>query len=178
VAELAVEGGHAAGALDGQQLVDLGLRRLQRLDRRRVVGRGGATFDAFKIRTMMADADRILSQDESLQRQFRESNKIVRDPRVTRVGRWLRKLSLDELPQLVNVIRGEMSLVGPRMITAAELPDWGAAGRLLLSVHPGLTGLWQVSGRQLLSKAERIRLDAEYVRRMSLRLDLAILART
>jgi len=148
------------------------------IHRRRVVGRGGATFDAFKIRTMMADADRILSQDESLQRQFRESNKIVRDPRVTRVGRWLRKLSLDELPQLVNVIRGEMSLVGPRMITAAELPDWGAAGRLLLSVRPGLTGLWQVSGRQLLSKAERIRLDAEYVRRMSLRLDLAILART
>src|SRR2546425_3891699 len=146
--------------------------------RRRVVGRGGATFDAFKIRTMMADADRILSQDESLQRQFRESNKIIRDPRVTRVGRWLRKLSPDELPQLVIVIRGEMSLVGPRMITAAELPDWGAAGRLLLSVRPGLTGLWQVSGRQLLSKAERIRLDAEYVRRMSLRLDLAILART
>ena len=78
----------------------------------------------------------------------------------------------------MNVLRGEMSLVGPRMITEAELPDWGAAGRLLLSVRPGLTGLWQVSGRQLVSKAERIRLDAEYVRRMSLRLDLTILART
>lgn len=146
--------------------------------RRRVIRRGGGTFDAFKIRTMVRDADRILSQDESLQRQFRESNKIVLDPRVTRIGRWLRKLSLDELPQLVNVLRGEMSLVGPRMITEAELPDWGAAGRLLLSVRPGLTGLWQVSGRQRLSKAERVRLDAEYVRRMSLRLDLTILART
>ena len=146
--------------------------------RRRVVGRGGVTFDAYKIRTMVADADRLLSQDEALQRQFRESNKIVGDPRITRVGRLLRKLSLDELPQLVNVVRGEMSLVGPRMITAAELPEWGAAGHLLLSVRPGLTGLWQVSGRQLLSKAERIRLDAEYVRRMSLRLDLTILART
>ena len=146
--------------------------------RRRVVGRGGVTFDAYKIRTMVADADRLLSQDEALQRQFRESNKIVGDPRITRVGRLLRKLSLDELPQLVNVVRGEMSLVGPRMITAAELPEWGAAGQLLLSVRPGLTGLWQVSGRQLLSKAERIRLDAEYVRRMSLRLDLTILART
>src|SRR5947207_977630 len=120
--------------------------------RRRVVGRGGVTFDAYKIRTMVADADRLLSQDEALQRQFRESNKIVRDPRITRVGRLLRKLSLDELPQLVNVVRGEMSLVGPRMITAAELPEWGAAGQLLLSVRPGLTGLWQVSGRQLLSK--------------------------
>ena len=146
--------------------------------RRRVVGRGGVTFDAYKIRTMVTDADRLLSQDEALQRQFGESNKIVGDPRITRVGRLLRKLSLDELPQLVNVVRGEMSLVGPRMITAAELPEWGAAGQLLLSVRPGLTGLWQVSGRQLLSKAERIRLDAEYVRRMSLRLDLTILART
>jgi len=146
--------------------------------RRRVIRRGGGTFDAFKIRTMVQDADRILSQDETLQRQFRESNKIVADPRITRVGRWLRKLSLDEFPQLVNVLRGEMSLVGPRMITEAELPDWGAAGRLLLSVRPGLTGLWQVSGRQLVSKADRIRLDAEYVRRMSLRLDLTILART
>jgi lipopolysaccharide/colanic/teichoic acid biosynthesis glycosyltransferase len=148
------------------------------IHRRRVIGRGGATFDAFKIRTMVIDADRILSQDESLQREFRESNKIVADPRVTRVGRWLRKLSLDELPQLVNVVRGQMSLVGPRMITEPELPDWGAAGRLLLSVRPGLTGLWQVSGRQRLSKAERVRLDAEYVRKMSLRLDLTILART
>jgi lipopolysaccharide/colanic/teichoic acid biosynthesis glycosyltransferase len=146
--------------------------------RRRVIRRGGGTFDAFKIRTMVQDADRILSQDETLQRQFRQSNKIVADPRITRVGRWLRKLSLDELPQLVNVLSGEMSLVGPRMITEAELPDWGAAGRLLLSVRPGLTGLWQVSGRQLLSKADRIRLDAEYVRRMSFRLDLTILART
>ena len=146
--------------------------------RRRVVGRGGVTFDAYKIRTMVTDADRLLSQDEALQRQFGESNKIVGDPRITRVGRLLRKLSLDELPQLVNVLRGEMSLVGPRMITVAELPEWGAAGQLLLSVRPGLTGLWQVSGRQLLSKAERIRLDAEYVRRMSLRLDLTILART
>ena len=146
--------------------------------RRHVVRRGGGSFDAFKIRTMVPDADRILREDERLQREFRTSNKIVADPRVTRVGRWLRRLSLDEFPQLVNVLRGEMSLVGPRMITLDELPDWGDAGRLLLSVRPGLTGLWQVSGRQLLSKADRVRLDAEYVRRMSLRLDLTILART
>jgi len=146
--------------------------------RRRVVRRGGSSFDAFKIRTMVPDADRILREDETLHREFRTSNKIVADPRITRVGRWLRRFSLDEFPQLVNVLRGEMSLVGPRMITLDELPDWGEAGRLLLSVRPGLTGLWQVSGRQLLSKADRIRLDAEYVRRMSLRLDLTILART
>jgi lipopolysaccharide/colanic/teichoic acid biosynthesis glycosyltransferase len=146
--------------------------------RRRVVGRGGQVFDAFKVRTMVKDADRRLSEDATLQQAFRTSNKLVSDPRITRVGRWLRRLSLDELPQLVNVLRGEMSLVGPRMITLAELPEWGDVGRLLLSVRPGLTGLWQVSGRQLLSKADRIRLDAEYVRRMSVRLDLSILART
>jgi len=148
------------------------------IHRRRVIRRGGGTFDAFKIRTMVRDADRILSEDASLRSAFSASNKLASDPRITSVGRWLRRLSLDELPQLVNVLRGEMSLVGPRMITQAELPEWGASGRLLLSVRPGLTGLWQVSGRQLLSKAERIRLDADYVRRMSLRLDLMILART
>ena len=146
--------------------------------RRRVLRRGGGSFDAYKIRTMVRDADRILGQDQALRREFQGSNKLVADPRVTRVGRWLRKFSLDEFPQLVNVLRGEMSLVGPRMITEAELPDWGLNGGALLSVRPGLTGLWQVSGRQLLSKADRIRLDAEYVRRMSLRLDLTILART
>ena len=146
--------------------------------RRRVVGRGGTLFDAFKIRTMVPDADRILRQDAALQREFSASNKLVRDPRVTRVGRWLRRFSLDEFPQLVNVLRGEMSLVGPRMITQAELPEWGEVGKLLLSIRPGLTGLWQVSGRQRLSKADRVRLDAEYVRRMSLRLDITILART
>jgi lipopolysaccharide/colanic/teichoic acid biosynthesis glycosyltransferase len=146
--------------------------------RRRVIGRGGEAFDAFKIRTMVPDADRILRLDPALQREFKTSNKLVNDPRITRVGRWLRRFSLDEFPQLVNVLRGEMSLVGPRMITEAELPEWGDVGRLLLSVRPGLTGLWQVSGRQRLSKAERVRLDAEYVRRMSLRLDVTILART
>ena len=148
------------------------------IHRRRVVGRGGQSFDAFKVRTMVRAADRMLSQDETLRQAFRSTNKLVDDPRITRVGRWLRRLSIDELPQLVNVLRGEMSLVGPRMITAAELPEWGDVGRLLLTVRPGLTGLWQVSGRQLLAKADRIRLDAEYVRRMSLRLDLAILLRT
>ena len=148
------------------------------IHRRRVVGRGGQSFDAFKIRTMVRDADRILGEDASLQQAFAASNKIAADPRITRVGRWLRRLSLDELPQLVNVLRGEMSLVGPRMITRAELPEWGDVGRLLLSVRPGLTGLWQVSGRQLLSKADRIRLDAEYVKRMTVRRDLSILLKT
>jgi lipopolysaccharide/colanic/teichoic acid biosynthesis glycosyltransferase len=148
------------------------------LHRRRVVGKGGRAFDAFKLRTMVKDADRMLEENESLRAAFAASNKLPRDPRTTRVGRWLRRLSLDELPQLVNVIRGEMSLVGPRMITPAELPEWGETAPLMLSVRPGLTGLWQVSGRQRLTKADRIRLDDDYIRQMSLRLDLTILART
>lgn len=146
--------------------------------RRRVVGRRGRNFDAFKIRTMIARADELLERDSELRSAYATSNKLVDDPRITRVGRWLRRLSFDELPQLVNVLRGEMSLVGPRMITPEELPEWGPTAELLLSVRPGLTGLWQVSGRQTLSKADRIRLDGEYVQRMSLGLDLAIIART
>jgi lipopolysaccharide/colanic/teichoic acid biosynthesis glycosyltransferase len=146
--------------------------------RRRVMGLRGRSFDAFKIRTMVRDADERLRKDPELRTAYAFSNKLVEDPRVTRVGRWLRRLSLDELPQLINVIRGDMSLVGPRMITSEELPDWGATAALLLSVRPGLTGLWQVSGRQTLTKADRIRLDGDYVQRMSLGLDLAILART
>ena len=127
---------------------------------------------------MVRDADDLLEQDPALRLAYAASNKLAGDPRVTRTGRWLRRLSIDELPQLVNVLRGEMSLVGPRMITPAELPEWGDTADLLLSVRPGLTGLWQVAGRQKLTKADRIRLDGEYVHQMSLRLDLRILART
>jgi lipopolysaccharide/colanic/teichoic acid biosynthesis glycosyltransferase len=148
------------------------------IHRRRVVGRGGRQFDAFKVRTMVRDADKVLDEDHQLQTAYGAANKLINDPRTTRSGRWLRRLSLDELPQLINVVRGEMSLVGPRMITQAELADWGETSTLLLSVRPGLTGLWQVSGRQRLTKAERITLDGEYVRRMSVGMDLAILART
>ena len=148
------------------------------IHRRRVLGQGARPFEAFKVRTMVLEADRILREDESLHRRYLASNKIADDPRVTRSGRWLRRLSLDELPQLFNVLRGEMSLVGPRMITAGELPEWGETADLVVKVRPGLTGLWQVSGRQELHKSDRIRMDGDYVRRMSLPLDLIILART
>ncbi len=148
------------------------------IHRRRVVGRHGRTFDAYKIRTMVPGADALLADDAERRQAYAESRKVEDDPRVTRVGHWLRRSSIDEFPQLVNVIRGEMSLVGPRMITPEELPAWGATGSLLLAVRPGITGLWQVSGRQRLSRAERIRLDAVYVQRMSILLDISILART
>jgi lipopolysaccharide/colanic/teichoic acid biosynthesis glycosyltransferase len=127
---------------------------------------------------MVRDADKLAARDSAVGQAGAASSKLQRDPRVTAVGRWLRRASVDELPQLVNVIRGDMSLVGPRMITAEELPAWGPTGDVILSVRPGITGLWQVSGRQSLSREDRIRLDGDYVRRMGLWLDLRILART
>jgi lipopolysaccharide/colanic/teichoic acid biosynthesis glycosyltransferase len=146
--------------------------------RRRVMGVGGREFDAFKVRTMVVDADRILASDPELRQQFAANNKVPDDPRITRVGRRLRQLSIDELPQLINVLRGEMSLVGPRMVSPGELNDWGDTVPLLLSVRPGITGTWQVSGRQRLTKADRVRLDREYVLTLSLSKDAAILLRT
>jgi len=148
------------------------------IHRRRVLGRYGRPFDAYKIRTMVRGADTLVATNLELRAVSAESMKLESDPRVTRVGRFLRRSSIDELPQLVNVVRGQMSLVGPRMITPEELPAWGATASLLLAVRPGITGLWQVSGRQRLSRAERIRLDGLYVQRMSILLDIRILART
>lgn len=113
--------------------------------RRRVVGRRGE-FDAYKLRTMRTDADAILLGDPALRMEFERNFKLKNDPRVTRIGTILRVWSLDEVPQLFNVLRGEMSLVGPRMITKSELAKYGPHSDLLRSVKPGLTGYWQVSG--------------------------------
>jgi lipopolysaccharide/colanic/teichoic acid biosynthesis glycosyltransferase len=148
------------------------------IHRRRVLGRHGAEFFAFKFRTMVADADERLQGDPRLKRAFEVSYKLQQDPRVTRVGGLLRRCSLDELPQLFNVLRGEMALVGPRMISPQELAKYGADGSRLLSVKPGLTGLWQVSGRHQMSYDERVRLDMQYIERWSLWLDLQIFLRT
>jgi lipopolysaccharide/colanic/teichoic acid biosynthesis glycosyltransferase len=145
--------------------------------RRRVVGREGE-FDAYKFRTMRRDADRILAQDERMQQAFLGNFKLKGDPRVTRIGAVLRKFSLDELPQLFNVLSGQMSLVGPRMITAPELSKYGEHQKLLLTVKPGLTGYWQVYGRQEVSYAERVRMDIEYIQSWSLRKDIQLLLLT
>lgn len=145
--------------------------------RRRVVGPGGA-FDAFKFRTMHRDADTMLERDEALRTAFTENFKLKTDPRVTRLGSFLRKLSLDELPQLFNVLAGQMSLVGPRMITAPELEKYGEHKNLLLTVKPGLTGYWQVHGRQEVSYAERVRMDIDYIRNWSLVTDIELLLLT
>jgi len=145
--------------------------------RRRVIGPHGQ-FDAFKLRTMRADADAVLRQDAALRRQFEINFKLERDPRVTAFGGFLRRTSLDELPQLWNVLRGQMSLVGPRMITAAELPRFGENAWIFHTVKPGITGYWQVEGRQQVSYKQRVEMDLFYVKHWSLLLDLKIMLKT
>jgi exopolysaccharide biosynthesis polyprenyl glycosylphosphotransferase len=148
------------------------------IHRRRVMGVNNRQFDAFKFRTMYVNGDEILAQSKELQQELAEKHKLKNDPRVTRVGRVLRKLSLDELPQIFNVLRFEMSLVGPRMISPEEMKEYNQWGMNLLTVRPGITGLWQVSGRSDLSYAERVRLDMHYIRNWSIWLDLQLLIQT
>ena len=144
---------------------------------RRVVG-VSAEFDAYKFRTMCRNADAILQANPEMREAFTHNFKLQSDPRVTRVGAWLRKYSLDELPQLFNVLKGQMSLVGPRMITAQELSKYGEYQQLLRSVQPGLTGYWQTRGRQDVCYEERVQMDVHYITRWTLGLDVSILIRT
>ncbi len=145
--------------------------------RRRVVSAKGE-FDAFKFRTMRRDADFVLETNAALKAEFERNFKLKNDLRVTKVGAVLRKMSLDELPQLFNVLRGQMSLVGPRMITAPELAKYGQYANLLLSVKPGLTGYWQIHGRQNVPYEERVAMDIRYIKQWHLAADLQILAKT
>lgn len=146
--------------------------------RRRVVGRGGRPFDAFKFRTMYENGEEILAKYPELVEELESNHKIKNDPRVTKVGERLRRISMDEFPQLFNVLLGQMSLVGPRMITQAESTKYGKWKMNLLTVKPGLTGLWQIRGRSDLSYEERVRLDMYYIRNYTVWLDLQILLQT
>lgn len=143
--------------------------------RRKVLGVRGKEFYAYKFRTMYVDGDRILSEHPELAARLRAEEKLKDDPRVTPMGRWLRKFSLDELPQLFNVLKGQMSLVGPRMISPPEAEKYGRSQFNLLTVKPGITGLWQVSGRSDLSYQDRIRLDMYYIRNYTVWMDFHIL---
>jgi len=145
------------------------------IHRRRVLGVGGRQFDAFKFRTMHMDGDRILGRNPELLVELQSEEKLKDDPRITRLGRWLRRYSIDELPQLFNVLLGQMSLVGPRMISPQEALRYGHHKSNLFTVKPGITGLWQVSGRSDLSYDERVRLDMHYIRNYSIWLDFHIL---
>lgn len=145
---------------------------------RRVVGFNGREFDAFKFRTMVANADEILRQNPELLSEFKKNFKLRKDPRVTRVGRFLRRTTIDEFPQLLNVLRGEMSLVGPRMISPAELSKYGAYAPKLLSVKPGMAGPWVAAGRQEIPYEQRVQMDLDYIDNWSLWLDIKILIKT
>ncbi len=146
------------------------------------VGRFGQRFACFKFTTMYPDgADRLavyLASDRAAAAEWGRARKLARDPRISPIGRLLRRTSLDELPQLLNVLLGDMSLVGPRPVTQDELARYGTSVRGYLSVLPGVTGLWQVGGRNRLTYGQRVRLDADYARDWSLRSDMGILLRT
>ena len=145
-------------------------------------GRNGQLFGALKFRTMGPNAEAILTEhlakDAFLQAEWERDRKLKRDPRITSIGKWLRRFSLDELPQLINVISGQMSLVGPRPIPLRDLEKYGTGYILYSRVRPGLTGLWQVSGRNNTTYEERIAFDEYYVRNWSIWLDTYILIRT
>jgi exopolysaccharide biosynthesis polyprenyl glycosylphosphotransferase len=146
------------------------------------LGEGGKPIRVYKFRSMDVDAEarlqELLATDPAWRAEFEATYKLKEDPRVTRLGRWIRRTSLDELPQLINVLRGDLSLVGPRPIVADEIAKYGPASAAILRVRPGVTGLWQISGRSDLDYAERVRLDMDYITNWSLWLDLRILSAT
>ncbi|HLZ80441.1 MAG TPA: sugar transferase [Ktedonobacteraceae bacterium] len=145
---------------------------------REIIGKHGRRFYALKFRTMRPDADEYLAKHPELMRRYQQNMKLERDPRITKLGRFLRKTSLDELPQLFNVLVGQMSLVGPRIIHPSELPRYGECAQKRLSVRPGITGLWQISGRQHISYDERVLLDMQYIDNRSFIVDFTILLKT
>ena len=157
------------------------------LFRQRRVGHGGREFTLYKFRSMRLDADpqrhreyvtTLINGSGLADGGTPNLFKLAVDPRITRTGRWIRRTSIDELPQLLNVIRGEMALVGPRPVIPYEVEEYPAWYMRRFAVKPGITGLWQVNGRNERTYEEMVRLDIEYAERRSLPLDLAILART
>ena len=145
-------------------------------------GRNGRTFNCYKLRSMVANADErlkeILETDPAARAEWEETQKFVNDPRITPLGHFIRKTSIDELPQLVNIIRGEMSLVGPRPIVENEIAKYGEYYRDYCAVRPGLTGLWQVEGRSNTTYDERVQLDVKYASSRTFIGDIMIMLRT
>lgn len=152
------------------------------LYKHRRVGAGGRVFECLKFRTMIPDAERvlkdILASDDALKAEWVLNHKLRNDPRVTWIGRFLRKTSLDELPQLWNVLRGDMSLVGPRPVVREELLRYGRSASTYVLTRPGITGLWQTLGRSHTEYRRRVAMDVYYIRNQTFWLDLWILART
>ena len=150
--------------------------------RHRRIGLGGSSFDCLKFRSMVVNGDEVLSRhlaaSRAAAREWEETRKLKDDPRVTPLGAGMRKTSIDELPQLLNILRGEMSFVGPRPIVTAEVPKYGDAIHHYLSARPGLTGPWQVSGRNDVDYTTRVALDRGYVEDWSFWRDVSIIAKT
>ncbi len=146
------------------------------------IGRDGQPFSVYKFRSMVPDAEAVLqdllASDPKLRLEWRRDHKLRNDPRITRIGRFLRRTSLDELPQLINVLRGEMSLVGPRPVTRSEISKYGRAVCFYLRTKPGITGLWQVSGRNDTDYVRRVAIDRYYAERATVFMDVGILLRT
>ena len=146
------------------------------------IGKNNMPFRCIKFRTMYPEAkdilENILMKDNNLKKEFEETHKLKNDPRITVIGKLLRKTSLDELPQFINVLKGEMSIVGPRPIVKGEKKKYGKNLKKVLSISPGITGLWQVSGRNNLTYKKRVMLDLNYVRNYNLLMDIRILIRT
>jgi len=150
--------------------------------RQKRIGRAGRMFDCLKFRSMVKDADsaleRVLSTSPQARQEWAATHKLRNDPRIHAVGRFLRRSSFDELPQFLNVLKGDMSVVGPRPITQAEAPRYGSNLADYVAVRPGITGLWQVSGRNTLSYQRRVELDSEYTNNISIINDIRIVSKT
>lgn len=146
--------------------------------KQRRLGLGGKEFWCYKFRTMVVDAEDLLKRSEHLRNQFQDGFKIKNDPRVTSIGAFLRKTSLDEIPQFVNVLLGDMSLIGPRPIVPPELSKYGDYADKLLTVKPGLSGMWQACGRSDTTYAERVQMDMAYIDSRSLLLDMRLILLT
>ena len=146
------------------------------------IGKNSKPFYCIKFRTMHPEAsdilENLLSKNTKIRDEFQKNHKLKNDPRITIIGKFLRKTSLDEIPQFLNVLKGEMSIVGPRPIVSKELIKYGESIDKVFSVKPGITGLWQVSGRNNLSYKKRVYLDCLYVENFNLLLDTRIIIRT
>ena len=146
------------------------------------IGKNNITFSCYKFRTMHPEANyllkEILIKNPNFKNEFAETRKIINDPRITKIGKFLRFSSLDELPQIVNVLKGDMSLIGPRPIVKSEIKKYGNHFKKVFSIKPGISGLWQVSGRNKLSYNKRVELDIFYSENISFRLDIKIFIKT
>ena len=146
------------------------------------IGKDGKLFEIYKFRTMVPDADKklfeLLDKDEKAREEYKVNKKLKHDPRITKVGNFLRKTSIDELPQLINVLKGDMSLVGPRPYLPREIDDMGSYYDTIIESKPGITGLWQVSGRSNTTFEERLHFDKEYNEKKSFTYDMGLLVKT